>query len=124
MEKSKAWDFALGIIKVDNLKVSEEFLELVEKEKKGEITDENIKNFLDKKYIKLGGKKMIKGIEKLTKEQVEHMKKVNELHTDCVGLEYKEGMEIVETWIDERENVCVRLKNGNWLHYLKDNTWY
>jgi hypothetical protein len=57
MEKSKAWDFALGIIKVDNLKVSEEFLELVEKEKKGEITDENIKNFLDKKYIKLGGKK-------------------------------------------------------------------
>lgn len=57
MEKSKAWDFALGIIKVDNLKVSEEFLELVEKEKKGEITDENIKDFLDKKYIKLGGKK-------------------------------------------------------------------
>lgn len=57
MEKSKAWDFALGIIKVDNLEVSEEFLELVEKEKKGEITDENIKNFLDEKYIKLGGKK-------------------------------------------------------------------
>jgi len=28
MEKSKAWDFALGIIKVDNLKVSKEFLEL------------------------------------------------------------------------------------------------
>lgn len=57
MEKSKAWDFALGIIKVDNLEVSEEFLELVEKEKKGEITDENIKKFLDEKYIKLGGKK-------------------------------------------------------------------
>ena len=57
MEKSKAWDFALGIIKVDNLKVSEDFLELIEKEKKKEITDENIKNFLDKKYIKLGGKK-------------------------------------------------------------------
>ena len=57
MEKSKAWDFALGIIKVDNLKVSEEFLELVEKEKKGEITNKNIKNFLDEKYIKLGGKK-------------------------------------------------------------------
>jgi len=34
MEKSKAWDFALGLIKVDNLKVSEEFLELVEKEKR------------------------------------------------------------------------------------------
>ena len=50
MEKSQAWDFALGIIKVDNLKVSEEFLELVEKEKKKEITDEDIKDFLDKKY--------------------------------------------------------------------------
>ncbi len=50
MEKSKAWDFALGIIKVDNLKVSEDFLELVEKEKKMEITDQDIKDFLDKKY--------------------------------------------------------------------------
>lgn len=50
MEKSKAWDFALGIIKVDGLEPSKEFLELVEKEKKGEITDEDIKKFLDKKY--------------------------------------------------------------------------
>jgi len=57
MEKSQAWDFALGIIKVDNLRVSDEFLELVEKEKKGEIKDENIKNFLDEKYRKLGGKR-------------------------------------------------------------------
>jgi hypothetical protein len=48
--KSKAWDFALGIIKVDGLEPSKEFLELVEKEKKGEITDEDIKKFLDKKY--------------------------------------------------------------------------
>lgn len=55
---------------------------------------------------------------------MEHMKKVNKLHTDCVGLDYKAGMEIVETWIDERENVCVRLKNGEWYHYTKDNTWY
>lgn len=67
---------------------------------------------------------MIKGIEKLTKEQVEHMEKVNELHTDCVGLEYKEDMEIIETWIDERDNVCVRLKNGKWYHYTKEKTWY
>ncbi len=52
--KSKAWDFALGIIKVDNLEPSQEFLELVEKEKKGEITDQYIKDFLDEKYKKLG----------------------------------------------------------------------
>ena len=67
---------------------------------------------------------MIKGMEKLTKEQVEHMKKVNKLHTDCVGLEYKEGMEIVETWINENNTVCVRLKNGDWYHYTKDGTWF
>ena len=57
MEKSKAWDFALGLIKVDGLEPSEEFLKLVEKEKKGEITTEDIKNYLDRKYKKLGGKK-------------------------------------------------------------------
>lgn len=56
MNKEKAWDFALGIIKVDNLKVSEEFLELVEKEKKGEITNQDMKNFLDEKYKNLGSK--------------------------------------------------------------------
>ena len=67
---------------------------------------------------------MIKGIEKLTEEQVNHMKKVNSLHTDCVGLEYKAGMEIIEAWVDEKNVVCVRLKNGDWYHYLKDNTWY
>lgn len=52
MEKSKAWDFALGLIKVDGLEPSEEFLELVEKEKKGEIKDQEILNYLDRKYKK------------------------------------------------------------------------
>ena len=50
MNKDKAWDYALGIIKVDGLKPSEEFLEIVEKEKRGEITDQDIKKYLDKKY--------------------------------------------------------------------------
>jgi|ADurb_Cas_01_Slu_FD_contig_31_1604497_length_760_multi_3_in_0_out_0_1 hypothetical protein len=57
MEKSKAWDFALGLTKVDGLEPSEEFLKLVEKEKKGEITTEDILSFLNEKYKKLGGKK-------------------------------------------------------------------
>ncbi|MDU2095584.1 MAG: hypothetical protein E7E73_02640 [Negativicoccus succinicivorans] len=56
---------------------------------------------------------MIKGIEKLTKEQIAHMERVNELHTKCVGLDYKEGMKIVETWVNERDTVCVRLKICN-----------
>lgn len=67
---------------------------------------------------------MIKGIEKLTEKQIEHMERVNKHHTDCVGLDYKAGMEIIEAWVDERDNVCVRLKNGEWFHYLKDGTWY
>ena len=51
---------------------------------------------------------MIKGIEKLTEKQIEHMERVNKHHTDCVGLDYKAGMEIIEAWVDERDNVCVR----------------
>ena len=33
---------------------------------------------------------MIKGIEKLTEEQKNLMKKTNELHTKIVGMDYKE----------------------------------
>ncbi len=68
--------------------------------------------------------KLIKGIEKLTEEQMDLMKKTNELHTKIVGMDYKEGMEIIETWIDENNTVCVRLKNKDWYHYSKDGTWY
>ena len=56
MDKQKAWDFALGIIKVDGLEPSKEFLELVEKEKRGEITEQDIKKHLDKKYKMKGTK--------------------------------------------------------------------
>ena len=50
MNKEQAWNYALGIIKVDGLEPSSEFLELVEKEKKGLITDLDIKKYLDQKY--------------------------------------------------------------------------
>ena len=56
MTKSDAWDYALGIIKVDGLEPSKEFLELVEKEKRGEITDKDFLKSLDQKY-KIKGKK-------------------------------------------------------------------
>ncbi len=56
MTKSGAWEYALGINKVDGLEPSEEFLELVEKEKRGEITDQDILKHLDQKY-KMKGKK-------------------------------------------------------------------
>lgn len=56
MNKKKAWDYALGLIKVDGLEPSKEFLELVEKEKRGEITEQDILKHLDQKY-KMKGKK-------------------------------------------------------------------
>ena len=56
MNKSEAWDYALGLIKVDGLKPSKDFLELVEKEKIGEITDQDILKYLDKKYKRKGEK--------------------------------------------------------------------
>lgn len=55
-DKEKAWGYALGIIKVDGLEPSKEFLELVEKEKRGEITKDDMLKVLDQKY-KVKGKK-------------------------------------------------------------------
>ena len=67
---------------------------------------------------------MIKGIEKLTEEQKDLMKKTNELHTKIVGMDYKEGMEIIETWLDKNNTVKKKKKNKEWYHYTKDGTWY
>ena len=50
MEKQQAWDYAFGIIKVDGLEPSPEFLAMAEKEKRGEMTLEDIKRTLDAKY--------------------------------------------------------------------------
>ena len=66
---------------------------------------------------------MIIGIENLKEEQKELMFRVNDLHTKCVGNDYKEGMEIKKVWIDERNTVCVRLKNGDWYHCFENGTW-
>jgi hypothetical protein len=50
MENDKAWDYALGLIKVDGLEPTQEFLALVEKEKRGEITMSDIEHELGKRY--------------------------------------------------------------------------
>lgn len=67
---------------------------------------------------------MVKGIDKLSSKQKNLMKRVNELHVDCVGLDYKAGMKITEVWVDKDDIVCVRLANGEWYHYTENNTWY
>ena len=66
----------------------------------------------------------IEGIDKLTKEQKELMFAVNNLHTKCVGNEYKTGMEIVKAWVNDKGIVCVKLLNGEWYHYTSNQKWY
>ena len=50
VSKGEAWNFALGLIKVDGLEVSDEMLEMIEMEKRGEITTADIIERLNKKY--------------------------------------------------------------------------
>ena len=40
MTNTEAWDYAIGMIKVDGLQPTKEFKEYIEKEKRGEITME------------------------------------------------------------------------------------
>ena len=50
MTNAQAWDYAVGMIKVDGLEPTKEFKEYIEKEKRGEVTMDDIKQYLDKKY--------------------------------------------------------------------------
>lgn len=46
----KKWDYAIGMIKVDGLEPTEDMKKLIEKEKKGEISMEEVRKALDRKY--------------------------------------------------------------------------
>ena len=50
MNNAEAWNYAIGMIKVDGLEPTEDFKKYIEKEKSGEATMEDVKLFLDKKY--------------------------------------------------------------------------
>lgn len=50
MSEEKKWDCAVGIVKVDGLRPSKEMQEMIEKEKKGEMTMDEIEEALYKKY--------------------------------------------------------------------------
>lgn len=49
-----AWNYALGLIKVDGLTPSGELLEMIEMEKRGEITTDEMIKRLHEKYDALG----------------------------------------------------------------------
>lgn len=49
-KNEKAWNYAIGVVQVEGIKPSKEFLELVEKEKQGEMTGDDIRRVLYSKY--------------------------------------------------------------------------
>jgi len=50
MTNAEAWNYAIGMIKVDGLEPTADFKKYIELEKRGEITMEDAKQYLDKKY--------------------------------------------------------------------------
>ena len=50
MENSEAWDYAVGLIKVDDLEPTPEMKYLIEMEKRGKITKDEIYDRLNKHY--------------------------------------------------------------------------
>ncbi|MCL2112304.1 MAG: antitoxin VbhA family protein [Clostridiales bacterium] len=50
MNKNEAWDYAVGLVKVDDLEPTPEMKKLIEMEKQGEITKAEIHDRLCKHY--------------------------------------------------------------------------
>ena len=50
MTNNEAWDYAIGLIKVDGLEPTKDFKNYIEKEKRGEVAMKDLKLFLNKKY--------------------------------------------------------------------------
>lgn len=67
----------------------------------------------------------VKGFKRLTADEQELLIMVNRKHKSGVGVEYKDGYTPVEvTPLPFRLGVRVRFKNGIWLHYGTDGSWY
>lgn len=52
VRSDKTWDYAIGMLKVDGMEPTPEMMEMIEKEKRGEITKGEIREALDKRYKK------------------------------------------------------------------------
>ncbi len=50
VSKEQAWDYAIGMSSLAGGELSPELLEMIEKEKRGEVTMDEINEFLDQKY--------------------------------------------------------------------------
>jgi len=50
MDKKKAWNYAFGLIKVDGLKPTADFVKMANKEIRGKLTLADIEKSLNSKY--------------------------------------------------------------------------
>ena len=50
MTSKEAWDYAIGLIKVDGLEPTEDFKQYIKLEQEGKLTTKDLKEYLDKKY--------------------------------------------------------------------------
>jgi len=50
MTNAEAWDYAIGMIKVDGLEPTAEYKEYIDKEIRGELSMADLKKYLDEKY--------------------------------------------------------------------------
>ena len=50
MTNEQAWNYAIGIVQIDGNEPSDDLLELIEKEKRGEINGDDIRRILHEKY--------------------------------------------------------------------------
>ena len=68
---------------------------------------------------------MIKGIEKLNQEEIDFIQEVNQMQQKAFGFqEENKEYQIIEVWKDENNTLCVRLRNGDFYHYLSNKQWY
>lgn len=65
----------------------------------------------------------VKGFNKLTAEQQKLFIETYKLHNSIQGNDYKEDY-IPVSVKSEKDYIKVVFQNGEWLHYLKNRTWY
>lgn len=65
----------------------------------------------------------IKGFNKLTEQAKAVFIRVYANHRSAVGNEYKDGWTAIAVK-ERRKGVEVIFKNGEWLHYTPNGTWY